>query len=115
MLSQDSKNEKFASNVSVASQSCTKIFISILLILFFVTQRPLDIHHKSTTSTMASIASETKNEDIYVRGESDIFEYLNAQLKKRILILDGAMGTMIQKHRFTEEDVRINSILHYPL
>ena len=81
----------------------------------FREQRPLDIHHKSTTSTMASIASETKNEDIYVRGESDIFEYLNAQLKKRILILDGAMGTMIQKHRFTEEDVRINSILHYPL
>ena len=56
---------------------------------------------------MASLAaSETKSEDVYVRGETDIFDYLNAQLKKRILILDGAMGTMIQKHRFTEEDYR---------
>ena len=27
-------------------------------------------------------------------------------LKKRILILDGAMGTMIQRHKFTEEDYR---------
>ena len=27
-------------------------------------------------------------------------------LKDRILILDGAMGTMIQQHRFTEEDFR---------
>mgnify|MGYP006077793277 FL=1 len=55
---------------------------------------------------MASFANETKTEDIYTRGETDIFDYLNAQLKKRILILDGAMGTMIQKHRFTEEDYR---------
>ena len=56
-------------------------------------------------TNMASLtASETKSDDIYVRGETDIFDYLNAQLKKRILILDGAMGTMIQKHRFTEED-----------
>ncbi|WP_253939368.1 methionine synthase [Lentimicrobium sp. L6] len=28
------------------------------------------------------------------------------ELKKRILVLDGAMGTMIQKHKFTEEDYR---------
>jgi len=27
-------------------------------------------------------------------------------LKKRILVLDGAMGTMIQRHKFTEEDYR---------
>jgi len=27
-------------------------------------------------------------------------------LKERILILDGAMGTMIQRHKFTEEDYR---------
>ena len=27
-------------------------------------------------------------------------------LKERILILDGAMGTMIQRHNFTEEDYR---------
>src|SRR5258705_8310230 len=31
---------------------------------------------------------------------------LDALLAKRILILDGAMGTMIQRHRLTEEDFR---------
>ena len=33
-------------------------------------------------------------------------ETLNAQLAKRILVLDGAMGTMIQRHRLTEADFR---------
>ena len=32
----------------------------------------------------------------------DIREVLN----KRILVLDGAMGTMIQRHTLTEEDFR---------
>ena len=27
-------------------------------------------------------------------------------LRKRILVLDGAMGTMLQRHQFTEEDFR---------
>jgi 5-methyltetrahydrofolate--homocysteine methyltransferase len=27
-------------------------------------------------------------------------------LKKRILVIDGAMGTMIQRHKLTEEDYR---------
>jgi 5-methyltetrahydrofolate--homocysteine methyltransferase len=31
---------------------------------------------------------------------------LDALLAKRILVLDGAMGTMIQRHRLTEEDFR---------
>lgn len=31
---------------------------------------------------------------------------IKEELKKRILVLDGAMGTMIQKHKFTEEDYR---------
>ena len=31
---------------------------------------------------------------------------LEAQLKDRILILDGAMGTMVQRHKFEEEDFR---------
>lgn len=33
-------------------------------------------------------------------------EYLLGELGKRILILDGAQGTMIQKHRLKEEDYR---------
>ena len=27
-----------------------------------------------------------------------------AELKKRVLVLDGAMGTMIQRYRLSEED-----------
>ena len=47
-----------------------------------------------------------KEGDVFVKGEHDIFSYLNATLSKRILILDGAMGTMVQKFKFTEEDYR---------
>ena len=31
---------------------------------------------------------------------------INALLKERILVIDGAMGTMIQRHKLTEEDYR---------
>lgn len=37
---------------------------------------------------------------------NDIYDYINQQLQKRILILDGAMGTMIQRYNLTEEDFR---------
>ncbi len=40
----------------------------------------------------------------YVRGESDIFAYLHSVLAKRIMILDGAMGTMIQTHKLGEAE-----------
>ena len=33
---------------------------------------------------------------------SQIYE----EIKKRILVLDGAMGTMLQAYQFTEEDFR---------
>ncbi|EEY61495.1 methionine synthase [Phytophthora infestans T30-4] len=42
----------------------------------------------------------------FVRGETDIFAYLTALMKQRTLIFDGGMGTMIQVHKFTEEDFR---------
>lgn len=35
-------------------------------------------------------------------------------LKSRILVLDGAMGTMIQKHKFSEEDYRGQRFADYP-
>lgn len=38
--------------------------------------------------------------------EIDIGAYLNETLKKRIMFLDGAMGTMIQKLRLEECDFR---------
>eukprot|EP00501_MAST-03F_sp_TOSAG23-6_P000521 GSMAST32.ASY1.ANO1.535.1 assembled CDS len=44
-------------------------------------------------------------DSIYVRGSSDIFEYLTTTLKTRIMMLDGAMGTMIQKYKLGNNDV----------
>ncbi len=34
-------------------------------------------------------------------------------LRKRILILDGAMGTMIQRHKLEEEDFRGNRFTNF--
>ncbi len=42
------------------------------------------------------------------------FHQLSEILKKRILVLDGAMGTMIQRHIFQEEDYRGNRFVDYP-
>jgi 5-methyltetrahydrofolate--homocysteine methyltransferase len=36
----------------------------------------------------------------------EIFDEITSILKQRIMILDGAMGTMIQKHQLEEEDFR---------
>ncbi len=36
----------------------------------------------------------------------DTFATIRALLDQRILILDGAMGTMIQRHKFEEADYR---------
>lgn len=37
------------------------------------------------------------------------------ELQKRILILDGAMGTMLQQYKFTEEDFRGERFKDYPI
>jgi len=37
---------------------------------------------------------------------SDVAEEIAATLKKRIMILDGGMGTMIQSYHLEEEDFR---------
>lgn len=55
---------------------------------------------------MAAEDSKTVDVDTYVRGTTDLEAYLRSQLSKRILIIDGAMGTMIQKHKLVEEDYR---------
>lgn len=41
-------------------------------------------------------------------------DQLRTQLNKRILILDGAMGTMIQRCRFSEEDFRGERFAAWP-
>ena len=35
-------------------------------------------------------------------------------LQERVLVLDGAMGTMIQRHKLTEEDYRGKRFAYYP-
>ena len=40
--------------------------------------------------------------------KSDVFKFLNDLCKERIVFMDGAMGTMIQKYRFEEDDYRGN-------
>ena len=48
----------------------------------------------------------------HLPADFDIETYLHAQLAKRICMIDGAMGTMVQKHRFVRvwaEDWRLAS------
>ena len=37
------------------------------------------------------------------------------ELEKRILVLDGAMGTMLQQYQFTEEDFRGTRFRDWPV
>lgn len=39
---------------------------------------------------------------------------IHEEIKKRILVLDGAMGTMLQQYKFTEEDFRGERFKEYP-
>ncbi len=48
------------------------------------------------------------------RMNSPVFDALRAQLAGRILILDGAMGTMIQRHKLTEADFRGERFADHP-
>ena len=44
----------------------------------------------------------------------DCTEQLKALMARRILILDGAMGTMVQKHRLVEADYRGTRFADHP-
>ena len=44
----------------------------------------------------------------------EIFDEIICTLKQRIMILDGAMGTMIQKHQLEEEDFRGEEFKAHP-
>jgi 5-methyltetrahydrofolate--homocysteine methyltransferase len=39
---------------------------------------------------------------------------IHEALKNRILVLDGAMGTMLQRHNFSEEDFRGERFAAFP-
>ncbi|KAG0238891.1 hypothetical protein BGW42_000052 [Actinomortierella wolfii] len=47
-------------------------------------------------------------------GKLDVQAYLENALKERILFIDGAMGTMIQRLRLTEEDFRGEEFKNHP-
>ncbi len=46
--------------------------------------------------------------------ESETFVALQRAARQKILVLDGAMGTMIQQHRFTEADFRAERFADWP-
>lgn len=50
------------------------------------------------------------NEKIY----KATFDGLRETLNKRIMIIDGAMGTMIQRHKLQEEDFRGTEFASHP-
>ncbi len=47
-------------------------------------------------------------------SQSDTFDALRAAARERILVLDGAMGTMIQQHKFTEAQFRGSRFADWP-
>ena len=44
----------------------------------------------------------------------NLFMSIQETLKKRILVIDGAMGTMIQRHKLTEADYRGTRFANWP-
>jgi len=44
----------------------------------------------------------------------NLFMSIQETLKKRILVIDGAMGTMIQRHKLTEADYRGTRFADWP-
>lgn len=47
----------------------------------------------------------------FVRGRDSTMAYFTKLFRDRIVIYDGAMGTMIQKHKLTEEDYRVSACM----
>lgn len=51
---------------------------------------------------------------VRIKLDQSMTVYIREILEKRILVLDGAMGTMIQKHPLTEEDFRNEALKSHP-
>ena len=47
-------------------------------------------------------------------NKENIMSDIKLEIQKRILVLDGAMGTMLQRYKFTEEDYRGERFKDYP-
>ena len=61
---------------------------------------------------MLSNSYESSNN--YQKVQNSIFDELTNILKSRIMVIDGAMGTMIQKHQLEEEDFRGEEFKNHP-
>ena len=64
---------------------------------------------------LTEIASQPYSCGGFTRGETNLAEYLKGVCAERIMMLDGAMGTMIQKHKFEEEDYRGERFAEYSM
>lgn len=51
-----------------------------------------------------------ENYPFFKKGQDSVRDYFERLFQERFVIFDGAMGTMIQKHRLTEEDFRVSII-----
>ena len=61
----------------------------------------------STTATAAVVAAAAAETPGKTPGKgARVLQYLKDTCTKRIMFIDGAMGTMIQQYRFTEEQFR---------
>ncbi|TAE51899.1 MAG: methionine synthase, partial [Bacteroidetes bacterium] len=54
------------------------------------------------------------NAEVLIQPATTVREQLQSLLQKRILLLDGAMGTMIQRHTLSEEDFRGERFKDHP-
>ena len=57
--------------------------------------------HLKAESALAAAAAATGKQDA-----DKITEYITKQMRERIMVIDGAMGTTVQQYKFTEEDFR---------
>ena len=46
---------------------------------------------------------------VFRRGQDSVRAYFEKLFRERIVIFDGAMGTMIQKHKLSEEQYRVSA------
>ena len=49
------------------------------------------------------------------KGRNPMKTSIFTEIKKRVLVLDGAMGTMIQRHKLEEEDYRGKRFANVPI
>ena len=73
--------------------------IELINELHFLYYSPADLR-------IVSLANYFLNTSLQFEEHKTVFMDIKKELDKRILIIDGAMGTMIQRHKLEEEDYR---------